>query len=69
MKTYIDIRTNVGEYVVEINTSERESVRYAVWTDTGEVVDDGVYSQAYDSFQEVAESVVEKYIAEFELVD
>lgn len=69
MKTYIDIKTNVGEYVVEINASERESVRYAVWTDTGEVVDDGVYSQAYDSFQEVAESVVEKYIAEFELVD
>jgi len=69
MKTYIDIRTNVGEYVVEINTSERESVRYAVWTDTGEVVDDGVYSQAYDSFQEVAESVVDKYIAEFELID
>lgn len=69
MKTYIDIKTNVGEYVVEINSSERESVRYAVWTDTGEVVDDGVYSQAYDSFQEVAEYVVDKYIAEFELVD
>lgn len=69
METYIDVKTNAGEYVVEINTSGWGTVKYAVWSDTGEVVDDGVYSQAYDSFQEVAESVVEKYITEFELAD
>lgn len=69
METYVDVRTNLGEYTVEIKTNGWGSVKYTVWNDTGEVIDDGVYSQAYDSFQEVAESVVEKYLAEFELAD
>lgn len=69
METYVDVRTNVGDYTVEINTSGWGSAKYTVWTDTGEAVADGVYSQAYDNFQEVADAVVEKYLADFELAD
>lgn len=69
METYVDVRTNVGDYTVEINPNNWDSVKYTVWTDTGEVVDDGVYAQAYDNFQEVADAVVEKYLAQFELAD
>lgn len=69
METYVDVKTNLGEYTVEINTDGWGSVKYTVWSDIGEAVADGVYSQAYDSFQEVADAVVEQYLEEFDLSD
>jgi hypothetical protein len=69
METYVDVRTNVGDYTVEINTGGWGAAKYTVWTDTGEAVADGVYAHAYDTFQEVADAVVEKYLKDFELAD
>ena len=64
MKNYVEVKTNLGEYTVEISTGDWNAARYTVWTDTGENVADGVYQQAYDSLREVAEQVVENYISE-----
>lgn len=69
METYVDVKTNLGEYIVEISSTGWDSAKYTVWTDDGKAVADGFYSQAYDNFQELADAVVEKYLEEFELAD
>lgn len=64
MKAYLDIKTNMGVYAVEVSTEGYGAANYTIWNESGTSVTDGVYLLPFDSLREVAEQVVEEFVSE-----